>query len=54
MQEEYREKEKLVRRSLRKDKGEWVNNIAKEAESGANLGNMKGIWIHDTIMKKAM
>lgn len=54
LQEEYWEKEKLVRRFLRKDKGEWVNNIVKEVESGVNLGNMKGIWIYDIIMKKVM
>ena len=43
-QEEYRKKDKLVKRSLRKDKRQWANDIAKEAESAAKLGNMKGVY----------
>ena len=43
-QEEYRKKDKLVKRSLRRDKREWANDIAKEAENAANVGDMKGVY----------
>ena len=43
-QEEYRKKDKLVKRSLRRDKREWANDIAKEAEGAAAVGNMKGVY----------
>ena len=42
-QEEYREKDKLVKRSLRRDKRAWANDIDKEAEEAENLGNIKGV-----------
>ena len=37
-------KDELVKRSLRRDKKEWANDISKEAESAANVGNMKGVY----------
>ena len=43
-QEEYQKKDKLVKRSLRRDKREWANDIAKEAEGAAAVGNMKGVY----------
>ena len=43
-QEEYRKKDKLVKRSLRRYKRDWANDIAKEAESATTVGNMKGVY----------
>ena len=43
-QEEYRKKDKLVKISLARDKREWANDIAKEAENAANVGNMTGVY----------
>ena len=43
-QEEYRKKDKLVKRSLRRDKREWANDIAKEAEGAAAVRNMRGVY----------
>jgi len=41
---EYREKDKEIKRSLRKDKRDWVNNVAQEAEDAARPGQMKGVY----------
>ena len=41
---EYREKDKEIKRSLRKDKRNWINNIAQEAEDAARQGQMKGVY----------
>jgi len=41
---EYREKDKEKKRSLRKDKRDWVNNVAQEAEDAAQQGKMKGVY----------
>ena len=40
---EYREKDKETKRSLRQDKRDWVNNIA-QAEDAARQGQMKGVY----------
>ena len=42
--EEYRKLDKEVKSSLRKDKREWANNIAQEAEDAARQGQMKGVY----------
>ena len=39
--EEYQRLDKEVKSSLKKDKGEWANNIALEAEDTARQGQMK-------------
>ena len=41
---EYREKDKEVKRSLRKDKREWISSVAHEAEDAAQQGQMKGVY----------
>ena len=41
---EYRKKDKEIKRSIRKDKRTWVNNIAQNAERGAAEGNMKCVY----------
>ena len=41
---EYREKEKEVKRSLRKDRKDWINSVANEAEDGGQQCQMKGIY----------
>ena len=43
-QEEYREKDKEVKRSLRKDKRDWANSIAQEAADAASQCQMKGVY----------
>ena len=43
-QNEYREKDKETKRSSRKDKRAWVNNVAQEADDAARQGHMKGIY----------
>ena len=42
LQVEYQSKDKEVKRSVRKDKREWAEHIAREAEDVASQGNMKG------------
>ena len=42
--EEYQRLDKEVKSSLRKDKREWSNNIAQEAEDAARQGEMKGVY----------
>ena len=49
LQQEYRKKDLEVKRSLRKDKREWTNNTAQEAEHAAKYGQMKGV--HDATRK---
>ena len=44
LQQEYRKKDLEVKKSLRKDKREWANNIAQEAEDTAKCGQMKGVY----------
>ena len=44
MQEDYRKKDQKVKRSLKRDKKEWANGIAEEAENAAKLGQMKGVY----------
>ena len=44
MQEDYRKKDQEVKRSLKRDKREWANGIAQEAENAAKLGQMKGVY----------
>ena len=41
---EYKEKDKEVKRSMRHDKREWMENIARDAEENAHNGNMKGVY----------
>ena len=44
LQAEYQPKDKEVERSARKDKREWAERIAREAEEAASHGNMKGVY----------
>ena len=41
---EYNEKNKEVKRSLRADKREWANVLAREAEEAARNGNLKEVY----------
>ena len=43
LRRDYKEKDQEVKHSLRKDKSEWDNSIALEAEHAAKLGQMKGV-----------
>ena len=44
LREQYRTKDKEIKKSLRRDKRSWVNSIAQEAESAASQGQMKGVY----------
>ena len=33
-----------MKRSLRKDKRDWINGVANEAEDAASQGQMKGVY----------
>jgi len=39
---EYRQKDKMVKRCLTRDKRQWTDDIAKE--NATNLGSMKGVY----------
>ena len=41
LQEDYRNKDKEVKRSMRKDKRKWADDLASEAERAAGNGRMK-------------
>ena len=41
---DYREKDKEVKRSLRKDKRDWINGVVQEAEDAVSQGQMKGVY----------
>ena len=41
---DFREKDKEVKRSLRKDKRDWINDVAQEAEDAASQGQMKRVY----------
>jgi len=41
---EYSSTDKSVKRSLRRDKREWLDKLAQEAQTSANNGNMKGVY----------
>ena len=41
---QYREKDKEVKHSMRQDKRAWMEDIVKEAEENAQNGNMKGVY----------
>ena len=41
---DYREKDKEVKRSLRKDKRDWINDVAQEAEDAVSQGQMNGVY----------
>ena len=34
-----------MKRSLRKDKRDWINGVAREAEEAASLGQLKGVYV---------
>ena len=42
--QEYSEKDKSVKRSMKKDKRDWLDRSASDAETAANSGNMKGVY----------
>ena len=44
LQAEYQAKDKEVKRSVRKDKREWAEHIAREAEDASSQGSMKGVY----------
>ena len=44
LQAEYQSKDKEVKRSVRKDKREWAEHRAREAENAASQGTMKGMY----------
>ena len=41
---DYAEKARSVKRSLQQDKRRWANNLARDAESAFQSGNMKGVY----------
>jgi hypothetical protein len=46
---EYSDKDKEVKKSMRRDKRKWTDDLAKEAEKAAQTGNMKSVY--DVIKK---
>ena len=42
--DDYREKDKNVKKQIKKDKKEWMENIAKEAEDAARYQNMRALY----------
>ena len=42
--DDYREKDKEVKKQIKKDKKEWMENIAKEAEDAARHQNMRALY----------
>ena len=42
--EDYRNKDKEVKRSMRKDKRKWADDLASEAEQAAGNGRMKELY----------
>ena len=44
LQKEYSAKDKEVKRSVRRDKRKWVDDIARNAEEASNIGNMKTVY----------
>lgn len=42
--EEYRTQDRETKRSLRKDKEEWMEGLAQEAEDSMQCGNLKGVY----------
>ena len=43
-QNNYTEKDKKVKRSLRKDKRYWINGVAQEGDDATIQGQMKGVY----------
>ena len=43
-QSEYTRKDREVKRSTRQDKRNWADNIAKEAQDAAEMGQMKTVY----------
>ena len=43
-QEEYRAQDREVKRSVRKDKQDWLDGLAQEAEDSMQSGNLKGVY----------
>ena len=41
---EYSDKDKEVKKSMRRDKRKWIDDLAKEAEKAAQTGNMKSVY----------
>ena len=41
---DYREKDKEVKRSPRKDKRDWINGVAQEPEDATSQGQIKGVY----------
>ena len=44
VREEYRQKDKEVKRSMRNDKRQFINDLAEEAERAASSGQMKEVY----------
>ena len=42
--DDYREKDREVKKQIKKDKKEWMENIAKEAEDAARHQNMRALY----------
>ena len=42
--DDYREKDKEVKKQIKKDKKEWMENMAKEAEDAARHQNMRAFY----------
>ena len=42
--QEYRAADNETKKSLRRDKRTWANELSKEAETAANNGNLKGVY----------
>ena len=44
MREEYRNTDKNVKKSMRRDERQWLDRLANEAETSTNNGNIKGVY----------
>jgi len=44
LRKDYKEKDKETKRSIRRDKRKWIDDLIREAEEAANKGQMKTIY----------
>ena len=44
LRDEYSSTDKNVKRSMRRDRRQWLDKLAEEAETSARCGNMKGVY----------
>ena len=44
LRQNYRSKDREVKKSVRRDKRKWVEDLAQEAENAAQMGRMKTVF----------